>query len=328
MAMGLLWCVTMATRLPWLRGGCEREDFGSSPDRLTCPSEVQALRRWFQTASTHLEYNNKVWETRACACVRVTLHEAGVNCVCSQVSSFKSVCARPCTRSRLSHLMNLSGSGCMHSGHIEIVCMHIQICTLYTLQLHVRWTRDALRVQSLSLRNVSSTDGSGSTMSGSLSMLRPSRLRGSMRSSSSNGKPPSESKHSGTVHSALLMSFDRLGLESSEREGNRWWWVNVFSCSENTSSRYNSQCRCTHRCPDSSFLDKSDADRKRHNISCCSRKPKLEPEAAKFMDACSSPFWEKCQTATIDSWETRRSADARLWFQPQERITNLTTHSC
>lgn len=69
--------------------------------------------------------------------VRVTLHEAGVNCVCSQVSSFKSVCARPCTCSRLSHLMNLSGSGCMHSGHIEIVCMHIQICTLYTLQLHV-----------------------------------------------------------------------------------------------------------------------------------------------------------------------------------------------
>lgn len=113
-----------------------------------------------------------------------------------------------------------------------------------------------------------------------------------------------------------------------ERERNRWWWVNVFSCSENTSSRYNSQCRCTHRCPDSSFLDKSDADRKRHNISCCSRKPKLEPEAAKFMDACSSPFWEKCQTATIDSWETRRSADAHLWFQPQERITNLTTHSC
>lgn len=62
--------------------------------------------------------------------------------------------------------------------------------------------------------------------------------------------------------------------------------------------------------PDSSFLDKSDADRKRHNISFCRQKPKLEPEAAKFMDACSSSFWEKCQTATIDSWETRRSADA------------------
>lgn len=49
-------------------------------------------------------------------------------------------------------------------------------------------------------------------------MLSPSRLRGSMRSSSSNGKPTSESKHSGTVESALLMSLDRLGLESSERE--------------------------------------------------------------------------------------------------------------
>lgn len=77
---------------------------------------------------------------------------------------------------------------------------------------------DALHVHSRSLRNVSSTDGSGSTMSGSLSMLRPSRLRGSMRSSSSSGKTPSESKHSGTVDRALLMSFDRLGLESSDRK--------------------------------------------------------------------------------------------------------------
>lgn len=63
-------------------------------------------------------------------------------------------------------------------------------------------------------------------MSGSLSMFRPSRLRGSMRSSSSNGKHPSESKHSGTLESALLMSFDRLGLESSRdgqgRERKRW----------------------------------------------------------------------------------------------------------
>lgn len=104
----------------------------------------------------------------------------------------------------------------------RFVSMHTQICTLYTLQIHVG--RPPLRacgdlyIQSLSLRNVSSTDGSGSTMSGSLSMLRPSRLRGSMRSSSSSGKPPSESKHSGTVERALLMSLDRLGLESSGGE--------------------------------------------------------------------------------------------------------------
>lgn len=80
------------------------------------------------------------------------------------------------------------------------------------------WKPAPLCVQSLSLRKVSSTEGSGSTMSGSLSMLRPSRLRGSMRNSSSKGKTPSESKHSGTVERVLLMSLDRLGLESSERE--------------------------------------------------------------------------------------------------------------
>lgn len=57
-------------------------------------------------------------------------------------------------------------------------------------------------------------------MSGSLSMLSPSRLSGSIRSSSSSGKTPSESKHSGTADNTLLMSLDRLGLESSERKTN------------------------------------------------------------------------------------------------------------
>lgn len=58
-------------------------------------------------------------------------------------------------------------------------------------------------------------------MSGSLNMLSPSRLSGSIRSSSSSGKPPSESKHSGTADRALLMSLDWLGFESSAggREG-------------------------------------------------------------------------------------------------------------
>lgn len=98
----------------------------------------------------------------------------------------------------------------VHSLHFKSMCVCVCVRFIETC--------DALYVQSLSLRNVSSTEGSGSTMSGSLSMLRPSRLRGSMCSSSSNGKPPSESKHSGTIQSALLMSFDRLGLESSERE--------------------------------------------------------------------------------------------------------------
>lgn len=73
-------------------------------------------------------------------------------------------------------------------------------------------------LQSLSLRKLSSTEGSGRTISGSLSMLSPSKLSGSMRSSSSSGKTPSESKHSGTADNMLLMSLERLGLESSERE--------------------------------------------------------------------------------------------------------------
>lgn len=54
-------------------------------------------------------------------------------------------------------------------------------------------------------------------------MLSPSKLSGSIRSSSSSGKTPSESKHSGTADNTLLMSLDRLGLESSEREQNREW---------------------------------------------------------------------------------------------------------
>lgn len=112
-AMGLLWRVTMAMRLPWLQGGCElvlreremREDLGSSLDRLTCSSEVLFGRRGkggleeaqrlraapsAETASIHLVWNN-VWEIRARASVRVTSRGAGVNSVCSQVSSSESV---------------------------------------------------------------------------------------------------------------------------------------------------------------------------------------------------------------------------------------------
>lgn len=71
---------------------------------------------------------------------------------------------------------------------------------------------------SLSLRNESSTAGSGSRAQGSLSMLRPSRPSGSMRSSSSspspNSNPAADTSKPGTPERAAAISFEKPGEES------------------------------------------------------------------------------------------------------------------
>lgn len=73
-------------------------------------------------------------------------------------------------------------------------------------------------VHSRSARNVSSTEGSSSPMLESLNMLSPSRLRGSIWSSSSSGNGVSMFRLiSGMPASALLRSLNRLVLESSGR---------------------------------------------------------------------------------------------------------------
>lgn len=78
-------------------------------------------------------------------------------------------------------------------------------------------------VHSRSARNVSSTEGSSRPMLESLSMLSPSRLRGSIWSSSSSGNGVSMFRlTSGMPASALLRSLNRLVLESSGRSGE---WV-------------------------------------------------------------------------------------------------------
>lgn len=77
-------------------------------------------------------------------------------------------------------------------------------------------------VHSRSARNVSSTVGSSRPMLGSLSMLSPSRLRGSIWRSSSKGNGVSASTlrlTSGMAASAPLRSLKRLELESSGRSG-------------------------------------------------------------------------------------------------------------
>lgn len=75
-------------------------------------------------------------------------------------------------------------------------------------------------VHSRSARKVSSTVGSSRPILGSLSMLSPSRLRGSIWRSSSNGNGVSVSTFrltSGMTASAPLRSLKRLELESSAR---------------------------------------------------------------------------------------------------------------
>lgn len=75
---------------------------------------------------------------------------------------------------------------------------------------------------SRSARNVSSTEGSSRPMLESLNMLSPSRLRGSIWSSSSNGNGVSTLRlTSGMPASALLRSLNRLVLESSGRSNER-----------------------------------------------------------------------------------------------------------
>lgn len=68
---------------------------------------------------------------------------------------------------------------------------------------------------SRSLRNESSTAGSGNRAQGSLSMLRPSRPSGSMRSSSSSPRPssnpPADTSKPGTPARAAAISLEKPG---------------------------------------------------------------------------------------------------------------------
>lgn len=86
----------------------------------------------------------------------------------------------------------------------------------------------------LSILNVSSVAGSARTMSGSLSMCSPSRVRGSIFSSS-NGKGESASKlTSATPASELVNSLERLGGDSPvtkmQHLGKHLTFVNQSSC--------------------------------------------------------------------------------------------------
>lgn len=209
----------------------------------------------------------------------------------------------------------------MHAQWPYTDCLHAysDLYTLYTSNpcvcVCVRFieTCIALYVQSLSLRKVSSTEGSGSTMSGSLSMLRPSRLRGSMCSSSSNGKPPSVSKHSGTIQSALLMSFDRLGLESSEREKQ----MMVGECFL-PSGKHFLLLQLTVPLPSSWGLK---AILFKAIWHCQIFKKHFEPEETRAWGNTDTSqqlhermfifLLEKCQHAMLDSWKTSCSADTR-----------------
>lgn len=79
-----------------------------------------------------------------------------------------------------------------------------------------KWGDDEPPHCSLSLRNESSTAGSGSRAQGSLSMLSPSRPSGSMRSSSSspNSNPAAETSNPGTPARAAAISLEKPGEES------------------------------------------------------------------------------------------------------------------
>lgn len=95
---------------------------------------------------------------------------------------------------------------------------------------------------SRSLRNESSTAGSGSKAQGSLSMFRPSRPSGSMRSSSSSPSPSSnpaaDTSKPGTPARAAAISLENPGEESPVRmmlgpepwreQWVRFWWLRVW----------------------------------------------------------------------------------------------------
>lgn len=130
-AAGLLWCVTMVIGAEWgggrvLWAGDEWKD-GSTRAPVGRP-------RGFECG-----------DGRGCVCVcelgrgGSSVHEGNVaqsrHKQCLFTSLLLPKWAWPC--GRVSHFMNLSGSGCMHSGPTWIVCMQIQICTLYTANLCV-----------------------------------------------------------------------------------------------------------------------------------------------------------------------------------------------
>lgn len=80
---------------------------------------------------------------------------------------------------------------------------------------------DPGRSHSRSIRNVSSVAGSVRTMSGSLSMCSPSKVKGSILSSSRGNWESVSKLTSPTPAKELVSSFDKLGGDSPVTAGNR-----------------------------------------------------------------------------------------------------------
>lgn len=101
---------------------------------------------------------------------------------------------------------------------LPFVSPHSQVSVCVCVFLSLFLATGSSQHYSLSIRNVSSVAGSASTMSGSLSMCSPSRVRGSIFSSSSGNWVSASKLTSPTPARELVSSLERLGGDSPVTE--------------------------------------------------------------------------------------------------------------